>query len=220
MKPLVAIFLSILAAAQNALIAETEIDVGLYRIKLPRAGTEFVPSAPTKLDARSIERGWRYALRYVHDEPKDGLSFALFVTRQKSGPFILALHQAKEVTLEVFDSADDQEKLRIASATKVIDQTFAQELYVGWVNALFRARFDSHGGIHTGGDYYYISAFSLDTGFMHGKSTSFKSTETTGKIRDIGVLLKEYVEQADADKSKRIENRIRRTLKSMKPPED
>lgn len=209
---------SLFALMSNELSAKQNIDVDVdkYRVRLQRSKSEFVPCSPHVIDRKSIERGWRYVLRYMHNDPAEGgLSFSLMLVRtQKTGQFVLALEQAKDLTIDQFDKADDEEKIRLATVTKVIDQAFAQSLYESWIDALLRARFPDDSFGSTGPEYYYLSAFSFDTGYMCAIASSYQSGKTTGMIRETGLLLKNYLEEPNPEKIKQIEAEIREKLRS------
>ena len=209
--------MGLLVSSSNGLSAKADVDVNHYRVKIPNTKAEFVPCSPNEVDHKSVERGWRYVLRYIHnDSSKEGLSFLLMLVHpQKSGEFILALHEAKNPNVGRLDDATDEEKIKLADATRVIDQSLAQALYEAWVNALVRARLPDDIGSSTSSEYYYLSIFSVDTGYMSAVSGGFQKDKTTGKIREIGLLLKSYLEEADPSKSKRIEGKIREAIKLL-----
>lgn len=190
--------------------ADPTVDVGTLSVIVPETRDEFVATNP--LDVASVERGWQYALRYVHHEPETELSFGLLMVKGSgTDQFRLALHNGddRKFTFREFDEMEQEQKLQVASATKSVDVEFAQVLYGAWVRALLRACHGDAGTAVIEGQYYYLSSFSLETGYMCATASNCRKGTTPGRIAEIGKLLRRYVQERDESRSKELERKIR-----------
>lgn len=185
-------------------------DVRALSVILPEKHDEFVVRRP--LDVKSIERGWQYVLRYVQHDPDRRLSFGLLLVRGSGETdYKLALYEGSErkFTMREFDEMKEEEKLAAASELVSLDVEFAQLLYGAWIRVLLRARYGDGGLLATGGGYFYLSTYALETGHMSAASSIYEDGATTGRLVEVALLLRDLAKASEPSEREKIRRKIR-----------
>ncbi len=210
MKTGAALFFLIFACSSivNCAHASGNTSVEHLLTGLPTTEEEFGLCSPR--DQTAVAREWHYVLQYSHYDQNAGVSFLVVLFRLK-GPdrFVLGLYDGKRTNMQQWKEASEEDKIRYAAVTKPIDLVSAQGLYDAWIRALSNARFGTSAGTVTDANDYYISAFAFDAGFMCASSIGYREGKTTGKIREVGLLLKSYLEDANPSAADRKMDAIR-----------
>ncbi len=172
-------------------------DVLLPLANVPRVHGEFSRCFP--LDWNSVARNWDYLIRYHYVDLRHNESASLFLVRQDK-QMILASVDFTKVSFTAFDAMDGSQKLAAAAFTMEIDVDLAQSIYRAWVRALLCSQ-AAGARDSTSPTDIYLSADGMDTGYMCASAQMVTPGATTGRIVEIGRLLKQYIEAGASAKS-------------------
>lgn len=174
---------------------------------------EFVVTVPYASDWIAIQQESKYALRYVQHLGRLSFGLVMVVKPGTGGKDIqLALFEnlrPPDMDVETFEKLEWPEKIKIASKIKAVEMRFAQVLYDTWVRVLMRSRYGNGGRSSTGSELYYLSSYSITTGFMCASNTEQRPGKTTGRIVEISNLLRQYLLTNEESKSEDLEAQIR-----------
>jgi len=183
------------------------INAQTLSVRLPQASAEFIVTQP--IDRAAIADGWIYLLRYVHHEPENAISFSLTLTKCDGGrQYRIMLHEGLTMPYSEFDKMPETRKLALASASQYVRSDLAQSIYETWVKALLRTRYGDDISNSTGEKYFYLSSYSHETGYMAGISPEQIPGTTTGKIGRLGLLMRDFARENDADRRDEIAKTI------------
>jgi hypothetical protein len=180
---------------------------------VPNNTRDFIIRVP--LDDESGEHGWRYAIRYVHHEPEAELSFSVTLVRSSEDRlFYLALYENMSADTD-FTKMDDLEKLKTAGSKKSVDIPLAQEIYKKIIGFLLNTRYGHAYKSDGNPQYFYISAFSLETGYMCATTSDYKGSKKSKHVGDLGKLVRKYIINTDAKEEDKIKKKIYELLKQF-----
>lgn len=194
--------------------ADMKCDARVFSINIPENIDRFSVTPP--MFVQSLDNGWKYIFLYVHSDPQQANYFAVALTRDiKNCTFYLEIYENLSSNIS-FDKMTDAEKREVASAVKLIDLDFAQAVYEKAINVLLNTCYGNTGGTSTSSRYFYLSSFSLETGYMSAIAQNYKKGELTGKIVELGGLLREYTLDKDKKNEPQIKRKIDSVLQSIK----
>ena len=182
-------------------------DKGLGAIAVPPASAE---SGGFKLcspyDFGSVDNGWRYVLRYVQSSWPKGPNFNLFIVREPDG-FVLALFDENPPSSVAFAAMSPEQKIVAASVRRRVDDALVNILYATWVKTLLQTRF-SYSRSVADGDYYYISSYVENAGYLCASSIARRQGSPTEYLVEVGLLLQKYAREKTEKDSITIREKI------------
>lgn len=169
--------------------AAVSFDFKVPLVGITRDPKRFGPCSPA--DPRSISQGWQYLARYIHYEPGAGLNFHCVLVSDQ-GKFRLAVYEGDRINASGLDDLPADAKIN--SAAKVVDMTAeeAAAVYRAWTRVLLRSKYGSGASGIAARNYFYISAFGSDVGYMNADSVYSIPDSDTGDIVEVGRLLRKY----------------------------